>query len=98
MPTDPVIEAAVSGSPGPLLAAESDRAALLSLPPHVATCALEGAGAAQYAEALGRAGLDVTEEAGRLMATAPDHQILCDALRATPRPPGSLRVVVDPVG
>jgi primosomal protein N' len=98
MPADPVIEAAVNGSPGPLIAAESERAAQLGLPPNVATCALEGAGAAAYAEALGRAGLVVTEEAGRMVATAHDHVILCDALRSTPRPAASVRVVVDPVG
>ena len=33
---------------------------------------------------------------GRWLARAPDHRTLCDALAATPRPPGRLRVAVDP--
>jgi len=29
--------------------------------------------------------------------TAPDHTVLCDALAAVPRPPGRLRIEVDPL-
>jgi primosomal protein N' (replication factor Y) len=34
---------------------------------------------------------------GRWLVRAPDHQTLCDALAATPRPPGRLRLAVDPL-
>jgi primosomal protein N' (replication factor Y) len=34
---------------------------------------------------------------GRWLLRAPDHRTLCDALAATPRPPGRLRVEVDPL-
>ncbi len=34
---------------------------------------------------------------GRYLVRAGDHQALCDALAATPRPPGRLRVAVDPL-
>jgi primosomal protein N' (replication factor Y) len=34
---------------------------------------------------------------GHWLVRAPDHGTLCDALRATPRPPGRLRVSVDPL-
>jgi primosomal protein N' (replication factor Y) len=33
---------------------------------------------------------------GRWLVRAPDHQRLCDALAAAPRPAGRLRVNVDP--
>jgi primosomal protein N' (replication factor Y) (superfamily II helicase) len=33
---------------------------------------------------------------GRWLVRAPDHRALCDALAAVPRPPGRLRVAVDP--
>ena len=34
---------------------------------------------------------------GRYLVRAGDHQALCDALASTPRPPGRLRVAVDPL-
>jgi primosomal protein N' (replication factor Y) (superfamily II helicase) len=33
----------------------------------------------------------------RWLLRAPDHKVLCDALAATPRPPGRLRIEVDPL-
>ena len=42
-------------------------------------------------------GLEILGPAdGRWLVRAPDHQRLCDALAAVPRPPGRLRVNVDP--
>jgi primosomal protein N' (replication factor Y) len=34
---------------------------------------------------------------GRWWLRARDHQVLCDALAAAPRPPGRLRIEVDPL-
>jgi primosomal protein N' (replication factor Y) len=34
---------------------------------------------------------------GRYRLRADDHPALCDALAATPRPPGRLRIEVDPL-
>ena len=34
---------------------------------------------------------------GMWRLVAPDHQVLCDALAAVTRPPGRLRVEVDPL-
>jgi primosomal protein N' (replication factor Y) len=43
-------------------------------------------------------GIDILgPAAGHWLVRAPDHRTLCDALRATPRPPGRLRVSVDPL-
>jgi hypothetical protein len=59
---------------------------------------LRGAGAADFARSL--AELETVEvssaEADRWMVRAADHGQLCDALAAVPRPPGRLRVEVDP--
>ena len=45
----------------------------------------------------GRPEVEVVGAAGgRWLVRAADHQRLCDALAATPRPPGRLRVSVDP--
>jgi primosomal protein N' (replication factor Y) (superfamily II helicase) len=34
---------------------------------------------------------------GRWLVRAADHRVLCDALAAVPRPPGRLRIEVDPL-
>lgn len=91
-----VVAAAVQGHTLPVLDVESRSALELSLPPHVAVCALHGEGARSYAEALHAAGLTVTASADRVLVEAPTHELLCDALAATARPAGALRVEVDP--
>jgi primosomal protein N' (replication factor Y) len=54
---------------------------------------IEGAGAVGL-----DAGVEVLGPAdGRWLVRAPDHRTLCDALAALPRPPGRLRVAVDPL-
>ena len=56
---------------------------------------VSGAPAAEYASAL--QGVQVMGPVdGTFLVRAPDHQALCDALAAVPRPPGRLRVAVDP--
>jgi primosomal protein N' (replication factor Y) (superfamily II helicase) len=59
---------------------------------------VSGAPAEEYASVLrGTLGVQVLGPAdGAYLVRAPDHRTLCDALAATPRPPGRLRVAVDP--
>jgi primosomal protein N' (replication factor Y) len=92
----PAVTAAVNGAPGALLRAEEETARSLGLPPHVAMCALRGDAAAAYAAALPAKGITVTDMGDHVVVSAADHATLCDALSATPRPPGALRVEVDP--
>jgi len=94
----PAVACAVNGDPSGVITQEADRAAALSLPPHVAQCALSGEAAAEFATALGAAGLVVHDDTDRYLVEADDHTTLCDALAATPRPSGRLRVEVDPAG
>ena len=79
--------------------AESERRELLGFPPVAALAEVSGPAAGAYVSALaGQLGVEVIGPAdGRWLVRAPDHRILCDALAATPRPPGRLRLSVDPL-
>jgi primosomal protein N' (replication factor Y) len=92
------VDAAVRGDPSRIVAHEAEVARALSLPPHVATCALSGAGAATFGAALAADGVDVHEDGERLVCVAASHRELCDALAATARPAEPVRVEVDPPG
>jgi primosomal protein N' (replication factor Y) len=96
-PGHPVLSAATRADPGRLVHAEQEIRRLLRLPPVCAVALLSGDGAAPFAAAVaGRAEvLDLGD--GRWLARAPDHPTLCDALAATARPAGRLRVEVDPL-
>ena len=98
LPRHEVVQAALLADPARVSDAELDRRRTLLLPPVVAMAHVAGAGAERYArgvaEHLGVAALGPVE--GEWLLRAPDHRTLCDALAATPRPPGRLRVAVDP--
>ncbi|NLD77730.1 MAG: hypothetical protein GX643_13790 [Acidimicrobiales bacterium] len=98
-PDHPVIMAAKLADPGRLAASEAPLRAALGFPPSVAMAVVSGAVAPEFMEAFGRPdGVKVqgpVDGAWRLVA--PDHQVLCDALAATDRPPGRVRVEVDPL-
>lgn len=98
-PDHPVIMAAKLADPGRLVASEGPLRAALGFPPAVAMAVVSGAVAPEFMEAFGRPdGVRVqgpVDGAWRLIAA--DHQTLCDALAATPRPQGRFRVEVDPL-
>ena len=98
-PGSEVIDAAVHADPSRLAVVESARRAALRLPPEVALAVVSGETAADFAAGLAAvAGLDVLgPSAGRWLVRAADHDLLCRALAVTPRPPGRLRVEVDPL-
>jgi primosomal protein N' (replication factor Y) len=103
LPDHPVLAAAVRGDPSVLATVERQLRADLDLPPFTALAVLSGEAAAVAAAAAGALAseggdaLEVSETGdGRWLVRAPDHRVLCDALSAMPRPPGSLRVAVDP--
>jgi primosomal protein N' (replication factor Y) len=99
LPQHEVIRAALLADPGRLAKAEEARRVAFGFPPVTAMAAVSGPAAADYVEAFGRpAGVDVLGPAdGRWLLRAADHATLCDALAATVRPPGRLRVEVDPL-
>ena len=98
LPRHEVVLAALHGDPARVSAAEAERRAPLGWPPFNALAHVSGPPAEEYADALRRqGGVTVLGPAdGTYLVRAPDHPTLCDALAATPRPPGRLRVAVDP--
>ena len=100
MPDHEVVQAGVAGRCGARgRGGASPPHELLRLPPETAMAEVSGAAAAAFVEALGSpAGVEVVDAgSGRWWVRAPDHQALCDALAATRRPTGRLRIEVDPL-
>ena len=98
IPGHEALAAAAHADPGLLTAAELPVRRQLGLPPFGALAMLKGAGAATYAEGLrALVGLEVSGlDADRFLVRADDSAGLADGLAAVARPPGRLRVEVDP--
>jgi primosomal protein N' (replication factor Y) (superfamily II helicase) len=98
LPRHEVVQAALHGDASRVAAAERERRELLRFPPFSAMAEVSGAAAPDLVTALGHPlGIEVLGPSnGRWLLRAPDHATLCDALAAAPRPPGRLRVAVDP--
>ena len=99
LPRHAVVQAALLGDPARVAAEERARRQALGFPPFTAMAVVSGAAAPAFLEAFGTPpGVDVLgPRDDRWLLKAPDHQRLCDALAATPRPSGRLRVEVDPL-
>ncbi len=109
LPGHEVLDAALHADPSRLAVVEAARRAALHFPPETAVAAVSGQAAAAFVAALpAGAAVEVLGPSGppsgmagpahdRWLLRAADHTILCDALAATPRPPGRLRVEVDPL-
>lgn len=98
LPRHPAVVAALHGDPASLAGTERPVREALAFPPFAALARISGASAELFVDALAaQPAVTVGEPAdGRWLVRAPDHPALCDALAATPRPPGRLRVEVDP--
>ena len=98
LPRHEVVQGALLADPARVSAAEAERRALLRFPPASAMAHVAGVGAAVFAAAVSaHAGIEALGPSdGDWLLRASDHRTLCDALAATPRPPGRLRVAVDP--
>lgn len=104
-----VVAAAVAANPGLLAAREQRVRADARWPPTVAMAAISGAQAEAYVESVrqelsiddrdaGRGAADVLGPAdGTWLVRASDHRSLCDLLGSIERPPGRVRVDVDPL-
>jgi primosomal protein N' (replication factor Y) len=96
LPGHEVVDAVVHADPSRFTLVESARRAALRLPPETALAVVSGEAAAAYVEGLSREVEVLGPSGGRWLVRAPDHGTLADALAATARPPGRLRVEVDP--
>lgn len=96
LPQHEVLDAAVFGDPGRLVAVERERRKALGMPPFGALALVSGEPAAEFVAAVD--GVEkLGPDEGRWLLRAPDHETLCNALAAAPRPGGRLRVEVDPL-
>lgn len=102
VPDHPVLVAAAEADPSQWLRDESARRTQMRQPPAAAWALVSGAAAEAYVERLA-AGLhaDALEIAGPADGTwrvrSDEHSVLLGALAAAERPPGRLRVAVDPM-
>ncbi len=100
-PRHPALVSAVSADPGVLAEAEAEVRRALRLPPFSAMAVVSGAAADAYGAALRESSPVSVEVSGPVdgvwSVRAPDHATLCDVLSSVARPPGRLRVEVDPV-
>ena len=100
-PDHVVLQAALHADPARVSDHEREQRAALGFPPFGALAAISGPAAAEYVGALEPAlpeGLGLLGPAdGRWLLHAPTSTSLADALAATPRPSGRLRIEVDPL-
>ncbi|HLG91749.1 MAG TPA: hypothetical protein VKY15_02070 [Acidimicrobiales bacterium] len=95
-PDSPVLDAALHADPGRLAARELELRRVLGMPPARAVALVSGEGAEAFVASL--AGVEVLgPHRGAWLVKAESHQLLCDALAGGRRPPGRLRVDVDPL-
>jgi primosomal protein N' (replication factor Y) len=98
-PHHPVLDAVLNADPSRMVAGELQQRQELAFPPATALAAVSGAAAGEFIEALGSPlGVEVLGPVeDRWLLRAADHRTLCDALDATPRPSGRVRIEVDPL-
>jgi len=106
LPRHEVVQAALLGDPAKVSTAERMRRDALRFPPASAMAVVSGASGADYMDAFGgRSGGDgaaggvevLGPSEGRWLLRAATHERLLDALAATPRPGGRLRIEGDPL-
>ncbi len=99
LPDHEVVQAALRAEPTRVSAVEAARRVELRFPPASTLAEVSGRSAAELVTALGRPhGVEVLGPTdGRWLLRADDRATLLDALAATPRPPGRVRVAVDPL-
>ena len=99
LPGHEVVRAALLADPARVAAVELERRRLLAYPPATALAAVSGAAAQAFITSFGSpVGIEVLGPSdGVWLLRADGHSVLADALAATPRPAGRVRVEVDPL-
>jgi primosomal protein N' (replication factor Y) (superfamily II helicase) len=99
IPDHEVVQAALHADPSRVSEAEHIRRQALAFPPEAALAVVSGVSAQAFIEAFGRPlGVEIVGPSdGRWLLRARTHTPLLDALAATPRPAGRLRIAVDPL-
>ncbi len=101
IPQHETLQAALIADPGRLAVSEHGLRAALGLPPERALALVKGEAAPAFIAGLtdaARPGIEMLgPDDGRWLVRAVDHETLADALAAVVRPPGWVRVQVDPL-
>jgi len=97
-PDDVVVDAVLHADPARVARAEEAVRRAFRLSPFAAVADVSGEAAPAFVAALGHPpGVEVQGGGGAWRIRAADHRTLCDALAAVDRPPGRLRIDVDPL-
>ena len=92
-----VLNAALHADPDRLVVVERSRREALGLPPFTALAVISGQSAALFVAGIAKGVVTVSgPDDGRWMVSAPTHEDLSTALGAVKRPPGRLRIEMDP--
>ncbi|HEX9546912.1 MAG TPA: hypothetical protein VF942_06215, partial [Acidimicrobiales bacterium] len=101
VPQHEALVAALTADPGRLSVSEAGVRAALRLPPESAVALVSGEAAALFVSTLSgvpQTGVEVMgPDRDRWLVRATDHDELSAALTSVPRPPGRLRIEVDPL-
>jgi primosomal protein N' (replication factor Y) len=98
LPDHEVLRAATAADPGIVSDAERDRRQRYGFPPATTIALVGGPAGAAFVERFGSPiGVEVRPADGEWLLVADDRRTLLDHLAATPRPPGRLRLQVDPM-
>lgn len=99
LPDHEVLAAAVQADPAKLSVADATRRRELALPPYTTTALIGGPGGAEFVGGLSLpAEVEVTQRNDEeWWLVAGDRKALLDAVAATPRPSGRLRLQIDPL-
>lgn len=99
MPDHLVLQAALHADPGRMARPTLERRRALRQPPAAAWATISGAAAPVFIERLGEPlGIEVTGTADAVWRVrSDDRDLLLDTLAAVERPPGRLRVAIDPL-
>lgn len=96
MPKHEVLDAALHGDPDRLATVEADRRQALGFPPYRALAMISGPSAPDLVARLEGVEL-LGPDDGTWLVRAVDNDALAAALAAAGRPPGRLRIEVDPL-
>lgn len=98
MPTHPVIDAAVHADPSRMIEAERENRVTLGWPPFRAIAEVSGANAAAVVDQLRSADVELLgPNDNKWLVRAATSSDLANALSAVIRPPGRVRIAVDPL-
>jgi primosomal protein N' (replication factor Y) len=98
-PEHEVVQAALQADPSMVAVAERDRRKDAGIPPYGAQVLVSGAAADEFMASFGRPeGVRIRGPLdGRWLLRSETHEPVLDALAATPRPGGRVRIEVDPL-